>query len=394
MEKSLGTYVNLPVMENPKKICFFTHYSSMDGANQSLLTLIKYIKGEVEIKKVFVSANKNQNEGLTKELKKIGIPFETLPFKPYLYFSGTKNFLALPLNFILNIPSWMRMYRQLKNEQIDCIYSNSSIENTGILMAKFLGKKHFWHIREFGYRDYKYSHLGGDYMKRKLLAQSNQLIAISQSIADYIQLPKKTALIPNGIFYKNELATYTGKETLPSIINLGMVGVIGSTKNQKRAIELLKELLESTPLKLHLNFYGGVAEEPYLKALENTIIEYEMKEHVTFHGFINDKNKIYQNIDLLLMCSLNEAFGRVTVEAMAHGIPVVGYDNAGTGELIDDGENGLLYDDSRRTLEDVVKSLIQNRNLYRKISQKAQLSAQRYSVERYGSSILSILREG
>lgn len=363
----------------------------MDGANQSLLTLIKYLNGKVEIKKVYVSASKNKNEGLTEELKKIGVPYETLSFKPYLYFSGIRNFLSLPLKFLLNIPLWISMYRYLKDEEVECIYSNSSMENTGILMAKLLGKRHFWHIREFGFKDYTYTHLGGDFFKRKVLAQSDQLIAISRSIADYIHLPKKTALIPNGIFYIDELATLGSRNTVPTVINLGLVGIIGNTKNQKRALELLKNLLETTTLKLHLNFYGGVGEEPYANELKNNITEYGLKEHVTFHGFVNDKGTIYRNIDLLLMCSLNEAFGRVTVEAMAYGIPVVGFDNAGTGELIDDCENGLLYDDIHKTLENAVTSLIMDKNLYRRVSKNANLSAQRYSVERYGSRILSLI---
>jgi glycosyltransferase involved in cell wall biosynthesis len=44
-----------------------------------------------------------------------------------------------------------------------------------------------------------------------------------------------------------------------------------------------------------------------------------------------------------LVCSRDEAFGRVTVEAMKRGRPVVGAAAGGTGRLIEDGVTGRLY---------------------------------------------------
>lgn len=316
------------MMENQKKICFFTHYSSMNGANQSLLTLIKYIKDEVDIRKIFVPNSHDEGRGLKDELEKIGMPVEVFRFQPFLYFSGLKSALGIPVKLLSNLPAWVRMYRQLKDEQIDCIYSNSSIENTGIVMSKLLGKKHFWHIREFGYRDYKYYHLGGDSFKRTIFERSTQLIAISESIAEYIDLPDKTALVHNGIFYKEELTAIEGARTLPTMVQLSMVGIIGPAKNQKRALRLLEGLVGNATIEVHLNFYGGVAEQGYLMELKEFVKEKKLQESVTFHGFVDNQNEIYKNTDVLLMCSPSEAFGRVTIEAMAHGIPVVGFDNA------------------------------------------------------------------
>jgi glycosyltransferase involved in cell wall biosynthesis len=173
-----------------------------------------------------------------------------------------------------------------------------------------------------------------------------------------------------------------------------MVGIIGVAKNQKRAVKLLKNIVDDiSKRKVHLDFYGGTSGEAYLNELKKEISNNDLNEFVTFHGFVDDKNEIYGNIDILLMCSPNEAFGRVTIEAMAYGIPVIGYDSAGTAELIENGRNGFLYDDREIDLEESVKALLSNEELYDILSKGARNSAQLYSVERYGASIFKLINE-
>lgn len=363
----------------------------MNGANQSLLTLVNYLKDKVEVQKVYVPTNDDIDEGLPVELRKIGVAVETLSYRPFLYFSGLKSFLAIPFKFIMNIPSWIKLYNELKNKDIDYIYSNSSVEHTGIIIAKLLGIKHIWHIREFGYGDYKYYFLGGIWAKRMIINMSNKIIVISKAISNYVNLHHKTNLIHNGIFYEAELESLEVKPDLTNTVCFGMVGVIGVAKNQKRAINLIKELQNKTTKKLCINFYGSVAEINYMNELQQLIADNHLEDSINFLGFVKDKKTIYRAIDVLLMCSPNEAFGRVTVEAMAFGIPVIGFDNAGTSELIDHGSNGLLFNDKYNSLETVALSLIEDKKLYRKLSNQAKISANLYSVERYGDSIYKLI---
>jgi len=59
---------------------------------------------------------------------------------------------------------------------------------------------------------------------------------------------------------------------------------------------------------------------------------------------------IYRGADAALVPTRYEAFGYVAVEAMACGLPVIGFDSTGTAEVCVDGETALLapMDDTKR----------------------------------------------
>ena len=308
-----------------KKIVFFTHYNTLNGANQSLLALLKHLQSIVLIHKVYIYGNQKTNEGLFEELISLNINVEKVNLKYYLYYSNKfYGFLSIPFKILNNIKIWSEIYTELKEESIDIVYSNSSLETTGLLMAKRLGTKHFWHIREFGYKDYKYRHIGGDFFKRYIFGKSDCLIAISKAIKDYIKNPSKTSLVHNGIFSISELNEMVLSKGQNKMLRLGMVGVIGQVKNQMQAIKAVKASIEEGQ-NVMLSIFGNVSDENYYKQLIHYIGKNKLDDRIEFKGFVKDKNIIYNEFDVLLMCSPSEAFGRVTIEAMAYEIPGVGF---------------------------------------------------------------------
>lgn len=50
----------------------------------------------------------------------------------------------------------------------------------------------------------------------------------------------------------------------------------------------------------------------------------------------------YASADLFMFASLTETFGNVTIEAMASGLPIVAFNHAAAGEIIESGVNGYL----------------------------------------------------
>ena len=92
-------------------------------------------------------------------------------------------------------------------------------------------------------------------------------------------------------------------------------------------------------------------------------------------------------MDILLMCSRCEGFGRVTVEAMQRGIPVIGLNTGGTSELVKDGFNGYLFN-SIQEIPSKLSLLLESKEHYNHIRRNAYTeSRSMYSVMQYCKSV-------
>jgi glycosyltransferase involved in cell wall biosynthesis len=88
--------------------------------------------------------------------------------------------------------------------------------------------------------------------------------------------------------------------------------------------------------RLHLVLAGGGPEEETLAA--------RLGEAATFLGWLHGDAlpRAYANADMFLFASETDTYGQVVVEAQASGLPVIAVEAGGPGDLIVDGESGLL----------------------------------------------------
>ncbi len=90
-------------------------------------------------------------------------------------------------------------------------------------------------------------------------------------------------------------------------------------------------------LKLPLKIVGSGKEEAYLRSIAGPTVD--------FLGSVSDDelDKIYTGAKALIFCALDEDFGMVPVEAMAHGVPVIALAQGGVLETVIDGKTGMLF---------------------------------------------------
>lgn len=124
-----------------------------------------------------------------------------------------------------------------------------------------------------------------------------------------------------------------------------MVGRICHEKGQHLLLDAAERLKDESVTYL---FVGGVPpdsprETAYHEALLERARAPEIRDRVRFLGNRADVAALMSASDLVVLASANEPFGRVLLEALSLGIPVVAPDRGGPAEIIGDGERGSLF---------------------------------------------------
>ena len=97
-------------------------------------------------------------------------------------------------------------------------------------------------------------------------------------------------------------------------------------------------------------FFKAATTNPFLKALKKRASK--MKDTVVFTGYIDHHKTpyIYAAADVTVVPSIwGEPFGKVVVESMATGVPVIGSRRGAIPEIVEDGVNGILINNPKNT---------------------------------------------
>lgn len=121
------------------------------------------------------------------------------------------------------------------------------------------------------------------------------------------------------------------------------------------------------------------------QAILNKIISLGLSKKVKMLGYQSQEviNNLYDKSSLYIMTSHTESFGLVMLEAMSHGLPVVGFSSAeGARDLIKDGENGyLIANRDQQAMANKIVELLKDRTLLQKTGANAYKSVKKYTKE-------------
>ena len=131
---------------------------------------------------------------------------------------------------------------------------------------------------------------------------------------------------------------------------LGVVAQLSPWKGQDTAIEALG-LLRGRGIDAHLLLIGSAKfvarstrfdNEAYVTGLHRLVSSGGLDEHVSWLGERNDVPELIRALDVVLVPSHEEPFGRALLEALALEVPVVATNVGGPPELVRDGREGYL----------------------------------------------------
>jgi len=365
-----------------KRIQFILNNRSLYGANRSALSVIEDFISKGHEVKVLVPFWGS----MADELKRKNIPYEIIPFySAFLYIRPILKYLIVPFLLVFDIVIFPYLLFRVNKFNPDIIYSNTSAENIGIFLAKILGIKHIWHIREFMSLDHNSYFILGNKIKSKLINLSDRSIYVSKSVYEYVNLGGKSIkhkVIYNGI--ESSEASLSNLNFNNSEPVFGIVGILDVGKGQDMAIEYFNKLLAYYP-KAKLKIFGD-KKGSFKNMIVSRVAALGIGDKVQFKGFVNSHEDIYGKIDFLLMFSKSEGFGRVTIESALKGVPVIGYDNAGTSELIDHKKTGCLFKDFDSFLDCV--NFIMIADNYKLVREKSFLNANKnFNTMKYCESV-------
>jgi glycosyltransferase involved in cell wall biosynthesis len=131
---------------------------------------------------------------------------------------------------------------------------------------------------------------------------------------------------------------------------LGVVAQLTPWKAQDDAIRIVAGLREAHP-GVHLLLVGSVKfasrstrydNRAFARSLETLVEELGLDGRVLFLGERQDVPELLRSLDMLLVPSWDEPFGRSAVEALGVGVPVAATSVGGPREILRDGVDGLL----------------------------------------------------
>ncbi|MCY4020364.1 MAG: glycosyltransferase family 4 protein [Chloroflexi bacterium] len=130
---------------------------------------------------------------------------------------------------------------------------------------------------------------------------------------------------------------------LAQAIDLVYAGVLIPRKGLDLLLEAFARL-DHPQAQLHL--LGHPENADYAGQLQNQAQDLGIASRVRFHGAVSQRDlaQHFGSARALVLPSLSEGLGRVVLEAMLTGTPVIGSRVGGIPDLIQDGENGFLVE--------------------------------------------------
>jgi len=309
-------------------------------------------------------------------------------FKRHTWLEKLRAPCANAYRILKTFPAAIKLAKLIKAENIDLVHTNNSITPVGALAAWMTKTPHVWHIREAFGSKRQYQPILGDALTFWLMKHLSDVIICNSAYTaePFLNQQIKHIIIQNGIDLSDFLAESARGESIRSQYAIKqyeiVVGMVGNLSTQLKRHNIFLDLAQ-TLLKDHhqLKFiiFGGSSnlnQTDYTRSLAQQVNSSDLSDKIIWAEFIEDTSAMMNSIDILVHPALTEGSGRVIMEAMAAGKPVVAMKSGGVQELIRDGENGFLIQPGNdQDLAVKVKLLLEDENLRQNIAGNARIYA-------------------
>ena len=246
------------------------------------------------------------------------------------------------LSVIQCIRCILRLLDLIRKEDAALIHANGS---RSMFYAGFAGAiarvPVVWHVRVTG---------SDGWLDVLLSRLATRIVVISGAMRERfakLRVDAKVTVVYNGV----DLGPYgclngSGMRRELGFGKVPLVGMIAQLIPWKRYEDFIDGMASVAPKHPDARFLlVGEDRDPegrYLASLKERVARLAMEERFEFMGFRTDIARVMGMLDVVVLSSDNEPFGRVLIEAMAASRPVVATEGGGVSEIVEDGKTGIL----------------------------------------------------
>jgi glycosyltransferase involved in cell wall biosynthesis len=358
-----------------KQIALLFEFGSLNGGEHSMLAMLQLLHGRSFEFTAFCLADSPLQHRLTS----LNIPSHPVQFHD-------EQGLRLPREAVLE-----QLLPVLQTQHFDLLHANSlSMARLTGAFAEQLPVPCSGHLRDI----IKLSRAA-----IRDLNRNRRLFAVSHATRDFH--------IKRGLNAETVSVCYNGVDTerfqprpatgalkqelgLPADTRLCLtIGQIGLRKGQDVLAEAARLLTEQGDQQTHFVLVGERHSQKqesidFDHALDRVFAQPELAGRLHRLGYRDDIPFLMNEVDLLVHPAKQEPLGRVLLEAIASGLPLVATDVGGTCEIVDHERSALLVPPGEATaLAGAIQRLLHDQSLSQSIAQHArQRAEERFTSER------------
>lgn len=374
-----------------KKILLISHSQKLGGAERCLIELAQGLK-ELGHNICVVLPSKGENyEDFLKATNLV-----IINSFPWWMISEKKFFFHIRIRRLFShlkaIWSFIKIIKSIKP---DLVINNSLVIPSSIVSSKILRVRNIWFIHELGDADHN---LEFEFSKKFsffiLKYFSNNIIVNSHFLLDYYSnaIKRHDLVLANYAVNKPEFDLNNFEYKSDEPLNLFLIGQIQVGKGQMDALMAMNLLLKMK-VKVELYIIGQISDLNYYEELLNFISKNKIR-NIHFKNHCSNPFIYVRGNAIGLVCSRHEAFGRITIEFMKLGIPVIALNKPNNSNLIQNNINGLLYDlNDIDGLANKITKLNENKEIRDLIINNAKYFAnETFNVKNYLKPFIKIVK--
>lgn len=381
------------------RVLYANHTSAISGAERSLLTLLKGLPGEIS---PVVAAPEGQ---FAEAARALGLPLHRL--------QGTAGSLKLhpwhtPVALAQIGYAAASLRRLADRLGVDVVHANSIRAGiVSVLASRAAGPPAVVHVRDC------LPPGAASRATRSLIGHGAAAVVSNSRYTEGRFIEDGSAalarVVYNAVDFERFEPTLVDRAAArvqmgldPTDVVLAVVGQLTPWKAQDDAVRIacmLKQAHRGIKLLLvgSAKFVAGATRYDnlaYVRSLERLIDGLGVRREVLLLGEREDIPRVLRAIDVVLVPSWEEPFGRSVSEAMAMEVPVAATSVGGPAELISHGKEGLLLPPREperwaRALEPLIGGPALRREMGRAGRERA---AVQFAVERHVENVMSVYR--